>query len=434
MDDIFADLEKTEKGHVKQTIANAVVVLDRDPVLKGVLRKNELTGKTDIVKPLLWKRSGSSSITDIDLYQIQRYIGEKYQLNNDKVINKAVSIVASENGYHPIKTYLEGLRWDGKARIYHVLAKYLGADEDDYTYEVMSLLLRACIARIYHPGCKFEIMVCLIGGQGAGKSTFFRFLAARDEWFSDDLKRIDDELVYRKMMGHWIIEMSEMLATVNAKSIEEIKSFISRQKETYKVPYETYPEDRPRQCVFVGTSNNIDFLPLDRTGNRRFAPVMVHPERVEKHILQDEDEARAYLDQVWAEAMTRYRTDAPETLKLKLSDETEKYLREMQGQFMPEDTMVGIIQEWLDQCDEDYVCCAMLYKEALGKQFDLPKQWESREIANIMNYSVKGWQPVKSHRFRSYGTQRAWRRETDDDGFRPLPEGMENPFEQTTLF
>ena len=132
--------------------------------------------------------------------------------------------------------------------------------------------------------------------------------------------------------------------------------------------------------------------------------------------------------------MTRYRTDAPETLKLKLSDETEKYLREMQGQFMPEDTMVGIIQEWLDQCDEDYVCCAMLYKEALGKQFDLPKQWESREIANIMNYSVKGWQPVKSHRFRSYGTQRAWRRETDDDGFRPLPEGMENPFEQTTLF
>ena len=44
--------------------------------------------------------------------------------------------------------------------------------------------------------------------------------------------------------------MSEMMATANAKSIEEIKSFLSRQKEVYKIPYETHPADRPRQCVF----------------------------------------------------------------------------------------------------------------------------------------------------------------------------------------
>ena len=64
----------------------------------------------------------------------------------------------------------------------------------------------------------------------------------------------------KRSVDHWIIEMSEMIATVNAKSIEDIKSFISRQKETYKIPYETHPEDRPRQCVFVGTSNSLDFL------------------------------------------------------------------------------------------------------------------------------------------------------------------------------
>ncbi|WP_243037246.1 virulence-associated E family protein, partial [Clostridium sp. AM34-9AC] len=95
-------------------------------------------------------------------------------------------------------------------------------------------------------------------------------LAGRDEWFSDDLKKLDDENVYRKLQGHWIIEMSEMIATANAKSIEEIKSFLSRQKETYKVPYETHPADRLRQCVFGGTTNRQDFLPRDRTGNRRF--------------------------------------------------------------------------------------------------------------------------------------------------------------------
>lgn len=97
------------------------------------------------------------------------------------------------------------------------------------------------------------------GRTGRRKIYIFRFLAIKDEWFSDDLKRMDDDNVYRKMQGHWIIEMSEMMATVNAKSIEDIKSFISRQKETYKIPYETHPEDRPRQCVFVGTSNSMDF-------------------------------------------------------------------------------------------------------------------------------------------------------------------------------
>ena len=88
--------------------------------------------------------------------------------------------------------------------------------------------------------------------------------------------------------------MSEMIATANAKSIEDIKSFISRAKETYKVPYETHPADRLRQCVFGGTSNTLDFLPLDRTGNRRFVPVMVHPELAEIYILDDEPAARAY--------------------------------------------------------------------------------------------------------------------------------------------
>ena len=80
------------------------------------------------------------------------------------------------------------------------------------------------ISRAFQPGCKFEIMLCLVGGQGAGKSTFFRLLAVRDEWFSDDLRKLDDDNVYRKLQGHRIIEMSEMMATANAKSIEEIKS------------------------------------------------------------------------------------------------------------------------------------------------------------------------------------------------------------------
>ena len=45
---------------------------------------------------------------------------------------------------------------------------------------------------------------------------------------------------------------------------------------------------------------------------------------------------------------------------------TEQYLWDMQKEFMPEDTKVGMIQAWLDNCGEDYVCSLMIYREALS--------------------------------------------------------------------
>lgn len=426
IEDIQADLARNEKGITCQTINNCMMVLQRDPLLKGAIRKNELSGKIDVVGDLGWNRT-SSSLTDTDVYQIQWYLEKNYGLKQDRNINKAMNIVANENKYHPIREYLEHLTWDGQSRISSLLPKYLGADENTYTKEIMRLLMLAAIHRVYEPGCKFEIMVCLVGGQGAGKSTLFRFLAIHDEWFSDDLKRMDDENVYRKLQGHWIIEMSEMMATVNAKSIEDIKSFLNRQKETYKIPYETHPEDRPRQCVFVGTSNSMDFLPLDRTGNRRFAPVLVHPERVEKHILENETEAREYFQQAWAEAMELYRNGIQE---LKLSKETEEYLKELQKEFMPEDAKVGIIQIWLDELSENYVCSMMIYKEAFSHEFDTPKDWELKEINKVMNHSIVGWEKVSSHRFPKYGTQRGWKRVTDENGFQKLSKDAKLPFQE----
>ena len=284
-----------------------------------------------------------------------------------------------------------------------------------YTCEAMRLFLLGAISRAFRPGCKFEIMLCLVGGQGAGKSSFFRLLAVQDDWFSDDLKKLDDENVYRKMQGHWLIEMSEMIATANAKSIEEIKSFLSRQKETYKVPYETHPADRKRQCVFCGTSNTLDFLPLDRTGNRRFVPVMVHPELAEIHILDDEPAARAYLIQVWAEAMEIYRSG---NFKLRFSPAMNEYLKVHQRDFMPEDTKAGQIIEYLEKCSDNMVCSKQLFREALGHSFDEPKQWEIREINDIMNNSVTGWRAFSNPRyFRSpYGRQKGWERIQPDNG------------------
>ncbi len=426
-------LAVNQKGKPSNTAANYKLVLEYDLLLKGAIRKNMLTERINIVKDLGWKRE-EPTLTDVDLKYLLLYFEETYGLSVEKKIQDAVMVVANENRYHPIQDVLNGLEWDGEYRIRYTLHHFLEAEVNDYTEEAFKLFLLGAISRVFHPGCKFETMLCLVGGQGAGKSSFFRLLAINDDWFTDDLKKLDDENVYRKMNGHWIIEMSEMMGTATARSIEEIKSFLSRQKETYKVPYETHPADRKRQCVFAGTSNTLDFLPLDRTGNRRFLPVMVDPDKAEVHILEDEEASRAYLLQVWAEAMTIYRSG---NFKLKLSKEMDAYLKEHQRAFMPEDTKAGQIMGFLESYSGNMVCSKLLYKEALNHTFEEPKQWEIREI---MNNAVTGWKYFKQPKtFPGYGRQKGWERENgatgrcngdkkNEDGFVPVPEQTVLPF------
>ena len=437
IEEVKAMLDTTEKGGVRNSIKNCLTVFQHDPLLSGAIAYNLLTDRTDVVKPIGYDRSPSASMTDTDMKYIRLYLEENYDLTSEKKIMDAADLAAHQNSYHPVRDFLNSLTWDGTERIRYCLHHFLGAEADEYTFQALRLFLLGAIHRAFRPGCKFEVMLCLVGGQGAGKSTFFRLLAGKDEWFSDDLRKLDDENVYRKLQGHWIIEMSEMIATANAKSIEEIKSFLSRQKEVYKIPYETHPADRLRQCVFGGTSNAMDFLPLDRSGNRRFLPVQVCPEQAEVHILEDEAASRVYLQQVWAEAMTIYRAGG---WKLTFSPEMVCYLKEHQKDFMPEDTKAGMIQAFLDSYTGDTVCSKQLYKEALNHAFDEPKQWEIREINEIMNQCVTGWTYFSNPRsFAGYGRQKGWEREraaTDSgnsaakipDGFVEITEQIEMPF------
>ena len=436
VDEVRESLSVTEKGQPANTIGNCRTVFCHDPLLRDAIRLNLLTDRVDIVRDLGWRRN-TSALTDTDVKYLLLYFEQTYGLTSEKKMTAALSIVANENCYHPIQDVLNGLVWDGTPRIRSCLHHFLGADESDYVEEMLKHFLLGAIRRVFSPGCKYEEMLCLVGGQGAGKSSFFRLLAIRDEWFSDDLKKLDDDRVFLKLQGHWIIEMSEMLATSSAKSIEEIRSFISRQKETYRTPYEAQPKDRLRQCVFGGTSNALDFLPLDRSGNRRFLPVMVYPGQAEIHILDDEAASRAYIEQVWAEAMTTYKSG---DFKLSFTPEMIQYLKEHQRDFMPEDTKAGMIQAYLDRYTGSAVCSKQLFKEALNHPFDEPKQWEIREVNDIMNHCITGWKYFSNPRiFEGYGRQKGWEqeapatgadngREKTPDGFVEVTEQMELPF------
>ena len=195
--DVKEMLSKHSNGEIQRTIRNCELILQNDHVLANAIRLNLLSERIDIVKPVGWPRSGKA-LNDTDMKYILRRM-EKYGISSEKKIESAIRIVANENRYHPIRDYLNSLKWDGTERIAHVLHHFLGAAEDDYTCEAMKIFLLGAIKRVFQPGCKFETMLCLVGGQGAGKSTFFRLLAVKDEWFSDDLRRLDDDNVFRTM-------------------------------------------------------------------------------------------------------------------------------------------------------------------------------------------------------------------------------------------
>lgn len=424
-DAIKKKLELNTNGFVKQTIKNSVTVLEEDPLFKGKIRLNELSEMTDIVGDVFWDRSWMT-MDDIDRAHIMMRLEEVYGLSSDKRIDRAITVVASHNRYHPIREKLLSLKWDGKPRVKHALRHFLGAEETEMSYEALKLFMLGAACRVFKPGCKFETMLCLVGKtQGTGKSTFMRFLAISDDWFTDDIKHLDDERIFQKLQGHWICELPEMLAAINARNVEDIKSFLSRQRDNYRIPYEKFAKDRPRQCVFAGTSNKKQFLPSDRSGNRRLIPIEVHEENAEVHILDDEEASRAYILQMWAEIMEIYRSG---NFSLTLPKHLQKQLSDYQKEFTPEDFEETEIRNYLNDTELEYVCTMMIFHQALGHPMsEKPAKWQSISINEVLG-KMPDWEQVSVHRFEHYGLQRAWKRVSTNDGFVPASDDMEIPF------
>ena len=176
VDEVKQMLEYTQKGTAKATVGNYMVVLRNDPLVRESMKYNKLTGRIDIVKKLWWNEEVCKLDDDgrtYFYYFFERY----YKLTSEKCMDKALRIEANSRAYHPICEYLEQLEWDGQERIRYVLQRYMGADASVFVYEVVKHFLMEALSRIYRPGCKADEMLCLVGQQGAGKSTFLKTAA-----------------------------------------------------------------------------------------------------------------------------------------------------------------------------------------------------------------------------------------------------------------
>ena len=324
---------------IEPSLFNARLILVNDPNLKGIVF-NELADNLEIKGSVPWKHPGKFW-RDSDDAQLICYLADAYGITfSDRILSIAVTKVADDRSYHPVKLYFEGLPpWKEAKRAETFFIDYLGAEDTPYTRAVTRKILCAAYIRIYHPGIKFDYMVVLNGPQGIGKSTIIARLGMK--WFSDSLTLFDmnDKTAAEKLQGYWIHEISE-LAGMKKADINKVKSFISRCDDQYRAAFGKRVTPHPRQCVFFGTTNTENGYLRDVTGNRRFWNIRVTGNSKFKpwDLTQDD------IDQIWAEV--KVMVEAGETLYL--PKELEMYAEEEQRRAMEQDDREGILQEYLD--------------------------------------------------------------------------------------
>ena len=267
--DLLTITDKNGNTKIRQCAENVARVILGDSKLSGKIKDDTFGHKLIYLGQLDWRQDGDTmgEWSDKDDAALRSYLDIRYNLRNKTDYEDGFNMALLENEYDPLTGYLDALVWDGVPRIDHLLTDYLGSEPSEYNKAVMRVFLLGAVKRAYEPGCKFDYMPVLIGKQGEGKSTFFKYLACNDSWYDDNFnfKSLDNKSVIEAMSGRWILEMGEMdTLKKDAVTADALKAFITSQSDRYRTPFARRPEDRKRQCVFCGTSND---------ANRNFDPV-----------------------------------------------------------------------------------------------------------------------------------------------------------------
>ena len=419
---------------VKNTLRNLLLILNNDEKLKGIVF-NQLSDGMEIKGEVPWEHP-SRFWRDADDAQLISYVDLTYGTFSARNYDIAVTKVADDRSYHPIREFLSSLpEWDKVPRVDTILVDFLGAADNAYVRAVTRKTLCGAIARVMNPGCKFDTMLVLNGPQGKGKSTLISKLCG--EWFNDSLLLNDtkDKTAAEKLQGYWILEIGE-LAGLKKTEIETLRGFLSRQNDIYRASFGRRATPHPRQCVFIGTTNAENGYLRDTAGNRRFWPVKTPGDAARASWEMTEEEIR----QIWAEALVRYKEGEP----LHLDNELAGMALKEQQIAMEVDEREGMVRDYLemplperwDKMDifdrRNYICgsefggerepgvrkrervCNMeIWCECFGKERGNLKRQDANEISAIMA-NIEGWKKADNKvRFPIYGIVRGYCRDRE---------------------
>lgn len=405
-------------GRPKKTRDNIMRILQHDPLLAGKIAVDDFAVRGLALGSLPWNpEDGRRLWTDTDDAGVAWYLENKFDITGKDKIDGALLLVSESNKINEVKDYLTALEWDKTPRLDTVLSDYLGADDTPYTRAVARKSLTAAVARVMQPGCKYDYVPVFVGPQGIGKSTFLATLGK--DWFSDSLQSFEGKEAAEMIQGVWINELGEMTGYTRSET-NTIKQFLSKREDIYRQAYGRRTGRYPRKCVFFGTCNQFEFL-KDLTGNRRFWPVDVGKHKPKKNIWND---LPAEVDQIWAEAVMRWRIGEPLYFE---KPEMEELARAEQEKHREANVKEGIIKGFLElPVPKNYnsmdlgarrmfwngnahnvetvprkkTCAAEIWCEAFGGNILLMKRADTLEINQILE-NLPGWRRNKSN--RSYG-------------------------------
>jgi len=444
-------LDRNEEGAVKPTLPNVALIVQHDARTTGVARLNEFSGEVvkraapgrrpgktekgilqldsaiwrlrDPVNGDIWSDSMDNAVRQmIEAPKGRGGYGIKV---SDRDLKAAVDLAAQRVPFHPIREFLEAQAHDGVARAERLFVDYLGAPDTPYVRQVARMFLIAAVCRVYEPGHKFDFAPILEGLQGKRKSTFIRTLAK--SWYAElEGDFHDPKSLVELMQSAWLLEIPE-LSGFGKADVRVIKAFMSRTDDKVRLAYARRAQIFPRQCVFMGSTNDREYL-RDETGGRRFWPVECNVDQI------DTDRLTREVDQIWAEALAMYRQMRAEqpygTLPLYLTDEAAQAdalkLQEDRRIETAEDALIGQVSAWLDRplpeefedADDlvgaapryrDETCLIEIWEKCLGNDRRSYNTGASQLLGKAMR-RVEGWKAGSTGSFEKYGRQRAYRR------------------------
>lgn len=374
---------RTDSGKIKMDQHNAALMFSPSFPLEGLLAMDLFSHNIIFKHRAPWHKNDDIKIwSDEEATLCRHWLSTNKKFEpTQQLMHDAAVVAAYQYQFHPVKEFLEGLKWDGHKRIHRWMHDYLGAIDDPYVRAVGLKTLVACIKRIYVPGCKFDYITVLEGNQDTGKSTAWRILASKT-WFGDTPIDISKEWSIMKTFGKIMYEWAEM-ETYRKSNTQAMKAFLSSDTDTVRLPYNRTVQAIPRQGIFVGTFNpeadrDIGWL-HDTTGNRRYWVVSTS-------VVGDirNDKLAEVRDQLWAEAKVLYDAGTPIYFE---DTSVIKQAKEEQTLRMGRDPWEEAIMVWLEaehNIDTLVYTGDEIFRNCLGGNMTGYKRIEMSRISNIM--------------------------------------------------
>jgi predicted P-loop ATPase len=392
-------LRKPGKSDLIAGRDNAYLFLNHHPDLAGKVALNEFSNALVTTEPMPWQQE-VGEWSDVDDLRQGYWLAQNADMpiNGANTIREAVVMVAHERRIHPVRDWLDGVKWDGVNRLDAWVHVCLGAPDNDYACRVGRYFLIMMVARIYRPGCKADTVLVLEGAQGTKKSTALKVLTG-DDHFGDTPFVMGDKDSFMALRGKWCYEIAE-LDSLNRAEVTRAKAFLSSSVDSYRAPYSRSYENHKRQCVFAATTNQYEYL-RDLTGNRRFWPVIVG--KINLELLAE------WREQLFAEAVSAFQAGEPWWPE---EDEFAELFKHEIDKRMLDDPWITAINAWmLDPAiaistHYDGVGVSVLDILSGAIKMEVSKigagQQEAKRVGMIM--SMLGYQRVK----RGPKTARSW--------------------------